>query len=125
MSKFQVSVVSDLFEAGRTEEGRPFIAERFSVQLVAVATGRRWAHKILISGVEVEHGDEGEVYFLDVRADAAARMERLAASVRDRLASGGRLDADFWVEVDPVYGSSEYVAQGVEGQRAAAERAAG
>jgi len=124
-SKFEVGVVSDLFDAGRQDDGQPFIAERFFVELVNVNTGRRWRHNLAINGTKCEYCEEtGDPYFPDLRADATARLERLVARVQQRLAEGGRLDADQWYEVDPVYGSDEYESQGIELQRVFAERAA-
>jgi hypothetical protein len=125
ISKFEVGVVSDLFDAGCRDDGQPFIAERFFVELVNVSTGCRWRHNLTINGTKSEYCEEtGDLYFSDLRADATARLERLVARVQQRLAEGGRLDADQWYEVDPVYGSDEYVSQGIELQRVFAERAA-
>jgi hypothetical protein len=90
-----------------------------------VSTGCRWRHNLTINGTKSEYCEEtGDLYFSDLRADATARLERLVARVQQRLAEGGRLDADQWYEVDPVYGSDEYVSQGIELQRVFAERAA-
>lgn len=124
-SKFEVGVTSDLYDAGPQDDGHPFIAERFFVELVNVQTGRRWRHNLGINGAERHYCEEtGEPHFSDVRAQAKERLERLVARVQERLAQGGRLDANQWYEVDPVYGSDEYVSQGIELQRVFAERAA-
>lgn len=122
-SKFEVGVTSDLFNAGYRDDGQPFIAERFFVELVNVNTGRRWRHNLAINGAEQHFCEEtGEPHFSDVREQAQQRLERLVARIQERLEQGGRLDADQWYEVDPVYGSDEYVSQGIEMQRAFADR---
>ena len=124
--KFEVGVASDLFDAGKDQEGRSFIAERFFVELVNIKTGRRWRHHFAINGAKREICDETfEPYFVDLREGAVARLERLAIRVHERLAEGGRLDETQWDEVDPVYGSDEYVRQDIELERVFAERAAG
>lgn len=125
-TKFEVGVVSDLFDAGRDNEGRSFIAERFFVELVNIKTGRRWRHHLAINGAKREICDETfEPYFVDLSEGAVARLQRLVGRVQDRLAAGGCLDATQWDEVDPVYGSDEYVRQDIELERVFAERAAG
>lgn len=124
-TKFEAGIASDLYDAGRRDDGQPFIAERFFVELVNVETGRRWRHNLAVNGAILRYCEEtGEPCFFDVRAQAQARLERLVARVQERLEQGGRLDADQWYEVDPVYGSDEYVAQGLEQQRAFADRSA-
>lgn len=56
---------------------------------------------------------------------ALQAAQRLAERVNQALATGRRLDRASWREVDPAYGSEEYVAQGIEHDRRAAERLAG
>ena len=66
------------------------------------ADGRRWQHERSFSA---QH-------------EAQRLLDRIEAAHR----GGRRLNRDHWIEIDPCYGSEAYVAQGIEGQRAAAER---
>jgi hypothetical protein len=115
---------SDLFDAGRTEDGTPFIAEVFYVAMENEA-GRRFHHNSSFSGVEVLVDEyEGGKYFSDRREEATAKAERLAQRVNAALKAGHGVDLALWNEVDPAYGSDEYVAQGTEAKRAFADRTA-
>ncbi len=44
------------------------------------------------------------IYFCDIRKDAKAQVERLL----DRVNRVGRINTDYWHEVEPAYGSEEY-----------------
>lgn len=121
---YTATAVSDLYNAGRSCDGHPFIAEQFYVQ-IENDRGTRFRHAATWNGAERLVCDEtGEVCFADVREDARAKAERLAERVNAALASGKGVDWAYWVEVDPAYGSEEYIAQGVEAQRAFADRQA-
>jgi hypothetical protein len=74
--------------------------------------GRRWAHDHRF----VTRGNDG--------AEVALRAERLRARIEASYNGGAPLDGAHWVEIDPLYGSDAYVSQGVEAERAAAERRA-
>jgi hypothetical protein len=54
---------------------------------------------------------------LDIRQDAVAIVEELAAKVNVVLALGKPLTASCWFEVDPAYGSDAYIDQGTESKR--------
>lgn len=115
-------VASDLFDAGRTEDGTPFIAEVYFVEMENAA-GRRFRHDATFSGVEVMVDEyEGGTYFADRREEAKAKVERLAVRINAALKDGTGVDLSFWEEVDPAYGSDEYIAQGTEAKRAYADR---
>jgi hypothetical protein len=118
------SVASDLYQAGLTEDGRPFIAENYYV-VIENAAGRRFAHNVVFNGAVVHFDDEEFChYFEDVRQESKAKAEALCDRVSAALASGRALNLDLWVEVDPAYGSDEYISQGTEAQRAFLERLA-
>lgn len=115
---------SDLYNAGHSCDGHPFIAECFYV-MVENAAGRRFRHQATFDGVERLVCEEtGEPHFADLREEASAKAERLAARVNAALAAGLALDSGLWYEVDPAYGSDEYQSQGIEAQRAFADRSA-
>lgn len=113
-----IEVVSDLYEAGRRDDGHPFIAERFFVQLT-FPNGERFRHYMSWNGCAVSWDYmDGVNHFEDIRPAATAAAERLAGRVR----SAGIFDDQHWYEVDPVYGSDAYQSQGIEEQRAYADR---
>ena len=115
---------SDLYSAGHSCDGHPFIAECFYV-MVENAAGRRFRHQAIFNGAERLVCEEtGEPHFADLREEASAKAERLAARVNASLAAGLALDSGRWYEVDSAYGSDEYQSQGIEAQRAFADRSA-
>jgi hypothetical protein len=121
---YNAYVASDLYQAGISCDGHPFIAEKYYV-LVENAAGRRFRHNKSFAGVEVIQCEEtGETGFQDLRNEVMATVEDLAAKVNATLAAGKPLTAACWFEVDPAYGSDAYVSQGTEAQRCFAEQAA-
>jgi hypothetical protein len=115
---------SDLYNAGYSCDGHPFVAECFYV-MVENAAGRRFRHQVTFKGAERLVCEEtGEPHFADLREEASAKVERLASRVNAALAAGLALDSGLWYEVDPAYGSDEYQSQGIELQRAFADRTA-
>ena len=121
---YNAYVASDLYQAGISCDGHPFIAEKYYV-LVENAAGRRFRHNKSFAGVEVIQCEEtGETGFKDLRNEVMATVEDLAAKVNATLASGKPLTAACWFEVDPAYGSDAYVSQGTEAQRHFADQAA-
>ncbi len=122
MLKLQAEMVSDLYEAGRTEDGEMFVAEVYFVQLEQV-DGRRWRHESFARGATREVDPEtGWEYFGDVREEARAKMTRLADRVNAALESGGSVNWNLWYEVEPAYGSPVYQREGCELERAFEER---
>jgi hypothetical protein len=121
---YTATAVSDLFDAGRTADGDSFIAEAFYV-LIENARGTRFRHVATFRTTEMLICEEtGESYFPNLREEATAKAERLAARVNAAFATGKGVDWAYWIEVDPAYGSDEYLAQGIEFQRAYADRQA-
>jgi len=115
---------SDMYNAGYSCDGRPFIAEQFYV-VIENAAGRRFRHTAIFNGTqEVVCPESGESYFSDLRQEASAKAERLVARVNAALQSGQFLAPTFWEEIDPAYGSDEYVYQGTEAKRLFAEKVA-
>jgi len=102
----EIEVGSDLFEV-RGNDG-PEIFESFFVQFVT-SKGRRFRHEVSYPAAELVNDPEDGPYYRRVW-DAADRAEAFAGRVRARLAAGGKLNVDHWVEVDPVYGSDAYIA---------------
>jgi len=125
MNKFEASVVSDLYLAGRKEDGVPFHAECFYVQVEA-EDGRRWAHSLVLKGCRVEVSEEdGWSVFIDIRDEVRPVVEALAAKVNARLAAGGKLNKLHWDERSPAYGSEAYINGGAELETIMWEKAQG
>jgi hypothetical protein len=115
---------SDMYNAGYSCDGHPFIAEQYYV-IIENAAGRRFRHTAIFNGTqEVVCPESGDSYFSDLRQEASAKAERLVARVNAVLQSGQFLSPTFWEEIDPVYGSDEYAYQGTEAKRLFAEKAA-
>ena len=122
---YNAYVASDLYNAGYACDGHPFIADCYYV-LVENEAGRRFRHNATFRGAESLICEEtGEVNFADLREEASGKADRLAARVNAALQAGRALDSACWYEVDPAYGSDEYVSQGTEAQRFFAEQQAG
>lgn len=122
---YTAHVNTDLYQAGRTCDGHPFVAEAYYV-VIENDRGRRFRHATTWCGTERMVCEEtGEPYFPDHREESRAKAERLCARVNAALVAGDDLDRFYWDEVDPAYGSDEYIAQGTEAERAFAERQEG
>ena len=117
-------VASDLFNAGYSCDGHPFIADQYYV-LIENAAGRRFRHVATFNGTEQVICEEtGDACFPDLREEASAKAERLAARVNAAFAAGKDVDWTYWGEIDPAYGSDEFISQSTEAQRVFAEKAA-
>jgi hypothetical protein len=122
---YNAYVTSDLYDAGRDCDGHPFIAEQYYV-LIENERGTRFRHVATWNGTQRLVCDEtGDPCFPDLREEARGKALRLADRVNAALNNGTGVDWAYWYEVDPVYGSDEYIAQGTEAQRAMAERMEG
>jgi hypothetical protein len=106
MATYDIEVASDLYDAGKDEEGRPFYAEVYYV-VAEDDDGNRLRHKVSFPGALRMEGHDF-VAFHDVRKEALAKAERLAARVR----AACLLDSRYWSEIDPAYGSKAYLAYG-------------
>jgi hypothetical protein len=104
--KYHFAVASDLYNAGRNEDGREYHAEVYYV-IATDEAGARWSHHSRFKGCKVVATDDGPA-FLDLREQAQAQVERLRA----RIELAGAIDLDYWREERPAYGSSAYVAYG-------------
>lgn len=121
---FTAHTATDLFNAGYGCDGHPFIAEQYFV-IIENAAGRRFRHTAAFNGTEQLVCEEtGDSRFPDLRKEAFAKAERLAARVNAAFAAGRDVNWTYWGEVDPVYGSDEYISQGTEAQRIFADKAA-
>lgn len=121
---FTAFVASDLFNAGYSCDGHPFIADQYYV-VIENAAGRRFRHEKTFNGTEQLVCEEtGDSCFPDLRQEATAKAERLAARVNAAFAAGKDVDWTYWGEVDPAYGSDEFISQGIEAQRVFADKAA-
>lgn len=121
-------VASDLFNAGYSCDGHPFIADQFYV-VVENEAGRRFRHISIFNGTQrVVCEETGDACFPDMREEASAKAKRLANRVNAVLVAGHGLeglDSTYWDEVDPAYGSGEYVSQGTEAKRVYQEKQVG
>lgn len=115
---------SDLYNAGYSCDGQPFIAEQYYV-VIENEAGRRFRHQATFNGTqEVVCPETGDSYFPDMRDQAQAKVNKLAIRVNAALKAGKTLSPTFWYEIDPAYGSDSYVDQGTEAKRLFAEKAA-
>lgn len=105
------TVASDIYCAGRTEDGDEYTAEAFFV-LFEDAAGRRWRHHLTFAGCVAGCDDEGFPTFADIRDEAKAKAKRLADRINRHLRTGGSLNAVCWEETFPAYGSAAYQAEG-------------
>jgi hypothetical protein len=124
-TNFTAYAVSDLYQAGYSCDGQPYIAEQFYV-VIEDEAGNRFNHQVTFNGAEVicNEDTDGEVVFMDVRTEASAKAEALAARVNAAIQAGVALDSSRWNEVDAAYGSDAYVSKGTEASRAFQDRQA-
>jgi hypothetical protein len=104
--KLIFGVESDLYVAGRTEDGSDFTAELYFVT-AEDEHGNRWRHSSTFAGCQVMHDDEGYPHFVDVRASAETQALRLQLECER-----SSVDVTSWYELRPVYGSSAYLVYG-------------
>lgn len=111
-----VGVCSDLYIAGRTEDGEDYTAEVYLV-CVEFADGSVYAHKERFKGCRVDTwADDYDcgTAFIDIREEQEAKATTLALRVRLCLARGGKLDPQFWTFHRTVYGSTAYLQEVAE-----------
>jgi hypothetical protein len=120
---FKASVGTELFHAGLNDDGHPFVAEQYFVG-IENQRGRRFVHQAIFKGTKQEWCEySGDPHFPDLRESAKADAQRLCDRVNAAIAAGKEIDEQYWCEIDPAYGSDEYLSQGTEHKRWAAERA--
>jgi hypothetical protein len=106
--KLSFDVGSDLYLAGRTEDGQDFTAELYYV-MAEDASGNRWRHETNFPGADAQRDEDGYWHFGDVREAAQRAAEQLLARIER---AGGQLDLTHWREARPAYGSAAYVQYG-------------
>jgi hypothetical protein len=119
---FTAFVGYDFYEAGKSCDGHPYIASKFYV-MVENEAGRRFRHTASFPSVQVKEWD-GENIFVNIGEESKDIADGLAKKVNAALQAGKKLDQNYWFEIDPAYGSDEYVAQGTEANRVFEERQA-
>lgn len=100
-------VWSDLYEAGRTEDGHEYYAEEYFV-VVQFTDGSRLKHNHHFRGAVRHVDDEGCPHYEDVREKALAAATKLADKVRAFLTHNGVLTMTSWSEWHAEYGSAAY-----------------
>lgn len=117
----EVEATFDQYSAGRhPEDGTQVVGESYYVTVTA-PNGRRWAHERRWNNtaiVRCDDADFGAYVQRDWEGTGKAAAEALAEAVIDRA----RIDLAHWVEIDPAYGSDAYQRQGIEAERAFADR---
>ncbi len=100
---WKVDAQTDLLDMGFDEFGTPYTAEGYHV-VITDLRGRRLAHCHMFSGCETGQTEDGLPYFADTRPAAKKAVDTLVA----RIVDAGEVDLDFWVEIEPAYGSEQY-----------------
>jgi hypothetical protein len=120
--KYEFDVASDLYVAGKTEDGEDYTAEVYYVTATA-EDGTRYRHKLSFAGCSVERDTDDDGFpvnfFMDIREFAMEEANRIIARI---VAAGGVIDLLQWWPMDSVYGSAAYVRNDEEGDQAARER---
>jgi hypothetical protein len=120
---FTAFVGYDFYEAGKSCDGHPYIASKFYV-MVENEAGRRFRHTASFPSVQVQEW-EGENIFVNIGEESKDIADSLAKKVNAALQASKQLDQNYWFEIDPAYGSDEYIAQDTESQRLFAEKQEG
>ncbi len=100
-------VDSTFYQAGFSDDGCPFIAESYVV-MIENDRGTRMVHNVTFNGCKVYRDEEGFDHFEDVRTEARAKAEALAARVQTALDRGLGVNLSLWIQARPVYGSDAY-----------------
>lgn len=105
----ELSIRSELYEAGRTEDGRPYEAEAYTV-VATLADGTRFTQG-WFPGCEVVTEDTEfgvMVFYNDVRERAESKAKALLATLK---LAGVNVDDGSWSETYPVYASEAFQRQ--------------
>lgn len=101
---WEIGIISDLYNAGMTEDGEPHHAEIFYVA-ASRKDGKVLIHEKSYKGAEAEFNDEvGCLFFGDVREEVLKEANNLVS----RIKSFGIIDTTYWIETEPSYGSEYY-----------------
>lgn len=102
------AVATELYAAGKTEDGVDFIAERYLVR-AEYDNGERIEHSTFFDGCNPQQDpDDGFWYFEDIRPQALEQATKLARRVDQAIKDGLALNMDYWSRARPVYGSAAY-----------------
>lgn len=104
ISDLTFCVASDAYEAGRTEDGRPYTAEMYYV-MAEDGDGNRWRHDVDFRGCIAYNDFEGFPLFRDIRTKAKDRATTLLNKI---VADGSDLNMWHWRMMRPAYGSVAY-----------------
>ena len=121
-------VHGDLFDTyDFTEDGAPIIGEAWGIY-VGNEYGERLVHSASnftnLKRFVPANEEEEEWHFIWVHDETGfERAERLAKKVQSHLDAGGEINRDYWVAVDPCYGSQAYQDFGTEAKLIEWERA--
>jgi hypothetical protein len=106
---YHFEVGSDLYVAGRDEDGQDYTAELYFVTATA-ADGTRYRHGTSFPGCSVERDCDDDGYpitcFMDIREFAIEEAQRLIDHIEQ---TGGKIDLLRWWPMESVYGSAAYV----------------
>jgi len=103
IKNWDVSIQSDLYEAGITEDGERFTAEYYYV-VVQRKDGKRYAHKSSFYGTKQEESPDGFYFFPDIREEAKKEATKLLNQVK----RSGIINLEYWFFMEPSYGSEYY-----------------
>lgn len=106
-----IAVRSDVIHIGKSwEDGEPIEALNYYV-LARAPDGRQWVHTDSRINRSLHWDDEHGIDYIERHENAEPDCEQLAARIRAHLERGGLLklgNEEFWVEIDPAYGSEAY-----------------
>lgn len=94
---------SDLVDMGKDEFGTPYTGESYYV-IIEDKRGRRLAHCHRFDSCQRVETEDGFPFFADKREHAQKEVDTLVARVVD----AGKIDMDYWTEIEPAYGSEHY-----------------
>ncbi|QOI70975.1 hypothetical protein pEaSNUABM50_00035 [Erwinia phage pEa_SNUABM_50] len=92
-----VYVRSDLVSNGRNEFGTE--QEKTEYYIIAESSSGQRIRLDSVSIVNREYTD----------SQCTEYLERIVTKIKNHLAGGGKLNLDYWYEIDPCYGSQRYI----------------
>lgn len=107
-TKITFSIASDLYIAGRTEDGAEYHAELFYV-VAEHEDGRRWHHPAAFHGAKCHLRDDGMPFYEDIRCYARKQARAVMRLCELHYAERGEAcDFRSWDAAPPVYGSAAW-----------------